>query len=101
MVTVTLPKLAALDKIIGQGTVELSNSGVSGSWLSATTAFGSVALNNAQPDTSYAVVVDIEEDDARIGNVVVYDKATNGFKVKYTGGAAGPVTARWTALNTL
>lgn len=47
-----------------------------------------VALAVARDTLNYTVDVEIQGDIANVGDVVVYDKQLNGFKVKYTGSAA-------------
>lgn len=48
----------------------------------------------------YDVICTVEEasDIQRVGQVIVYDKTANGFKIKHTG-AADNVKVRWTILN--
>ena len=48
----------------------------------------------------YDVQLSIEEasDFSRVGDLVVYEKAANGFKVKFTGNADN-VKVRWTIIN--
>jgi hypothetical protein len=51
---------------------------------------------------SYAVLIEVTaaSDWGAVGQLIVYDKAQNGFKVKMTGSAAS-VTFRWTIINTV
>ena len=53
-----------------------------------------------QLDTpGYSVLTEVTEGDpARIGDIIVYDKSSNGFKLKYTG-SAGNAKIRWTLVN--
>lgn len=49
---------------------------------------------------NYAVVIDVISSNGDYGQLIVYDKTQNGFKVKMTGGASS-VTFMWTLLNPL
>ena len=49
---------------------------------------------------SYAVVIDVISSIGDYGQLIVYDKTQNGFKVKMTGSASS-VTFMWTLLNPL
>ena len=49
---------------------------------------------------NYAVVIDVISSNGDYGQLIVYDKAQNGFKVKMTGSASS-VTFMWTLLNPL
>lgn len=49
---------------------------------------------------NYAVVVDVISSNGDYGQLIVYDKTQNGFKVKMTGSASS-VTFTWTLLNPL
>ena len=49
---------------------------------------------------NYAVVIDIISSNGDYGQLIVYDKTQNGFKVKMTGSASS-VTFMWTLLNPL
>ncbi len=51
---------------------------------------------------NYSVLVEViaASDWGAVGQLIVYDKAQNGFKVKMTGSAAS-VTFRWTIINTV
>lgn len=66
-------------------------------WVSSFTPSVLVALPQALPDTNYAVAVALEAatNVAAVGEVVVYDKAVNGFKIRHTG-SADNVRVRWT-----
>lgn len=46
-----------------------------------------VALKNAKSHSDYSVDAVAENDNGTIGDIVIYDKLLNGFKVKYTGSA--------------
>lgn len=48
----------------------------------------------------YAVVIDVISSNGDYGQLIVYDKTQNGFKVKMTGSASS-VTFMWTLLNPL
>ena len=47
-----------------------------------------VALQTPRDNFDYTVTVEIETPTDNVGDVIVYDKQLNGFKVKYTGSAA-------------
>ncbi|OQP06856.1 hypothetical protein B1690_05970 [Geobacillus sp. 46C-IIa] len=47
---------------------------------------------------NYAVVLDVISSNGDYGNLIIYDKTQNGFKVKMTGSASS-VTFIWTLLN--
>jgi len=49
---------------------------------------------------NYAVVIDVISSNGDYGQLIVYDKTQNGFKVKMTGNASS-VTFMWTLLNPL
>jgi hypothetical protein len=59
-----------------------------------------VALPYTLPSADYGVDVEVESatDVTAVGAVTVYDKATNGFKVKISG-SADNIRMRWTLLN--
>ncbi len=46
-----------------------------------------VALEHERDNLTYRVGVEVLEADGLVGDVQVYDKALNGFKLKYTGSA--------------
>lgn len=50
------------------------------------------------PDYDVHVTVEDASDVGRVGQVIVYDKTANGFKLRHTG-AADNVKVRWTILN--
>ena len=50
-----------------------------------------VSLTAYMPDTHYAVVTQIKSAVGNPGEVEVFDKLTNGFKLKTTGSASGVV----------
>lgn len=52
-------------------------------------------MNN---DYGVYVVVDEATDVQRVGDIVIYDKQPNGFKIKITGDADN-VKLRWTLIN--
>ncbi len=47
-----------------------------------------VALSATRDTLDYIVDAEIQGDVTNVGDIVVYDKQLNGFKVKYTGSAA-------------
>lgn len=47
-----------------------------------------VALEPAMDNLDYIVSPEIQGDVVNAGDIVIYDKQTNGFKVKYTGSAS-------------
>ena len=46
-----------------------------------------VALVNRQRNTSYVVIAEVTSTGGNIGEVTITDKAVNGFKIGYSGGA--------------
>ncbi|WPZ28191.1 phage tail protein [Sulfitobacter sp. OXR-159] len=69
-------------------------------WTSVIEPFAAVAFADALPSADYMVSVEIEDatNIAAVGDVVIYDKANNGFKIGQTG-SADNVRIRWTAIN--
>lgn len=47
-----------------------------------------IPLGTRRDTLDYIVTPEIQGDTTNVGDVVIYDKQTNGFKVKYTGSAA-------------
>ena len=47
-----------------------------------------IALTNKRDTLDYTVDAEIQGDTVNVGDIVVFDKQLNGFKVKYTGSAA-------------
>lgn len=81
----------------GQGTITNSESNgyFRGSYPFATVTFDGTQINTPNYDV---LVTPISGDVGLIGDLVVYDKTRNGFKVKMTGSAKS-VTFLWTVLN--
>lgn len=73
-----------------RGVATLANPTILGSWLSSAASFVSVSISPALPDANYSVFLDLRgaSDLARAGNLEVYDKASNGFKIRSTGPAS-------------
>ena len=46
-----------------------------------------VALGRERNDTDYLVLTETIDANASVGDVRVYDKATNGFRIAYSGSA--------------
>lgn len=46
-----------------------------------------VALKTAAENTDYVVLLEVGDSVGNVGDIVVYDKLINGFKVAYTGSA--------------
>ena len=46
-----------------------------------------IALVNRQPNTRYTVIAEIPASAGNIGDIRISDKAVNGFKMEFTGGA--------------
>jgi len=69
-------------------------------WLTTFDPWASVSFPEVLPAADYAVELEVESatDPAAVGTLVVYDKATNGFKLRQTG-SADNVHVRWTLLN--
>lgn len=47
-----------------------------------------IPLGTRRDTLDYIVSAEIQGDTTNVGDVVIYDKQTNGFKVRYTGSAA-------------
>ena len=47
----------------------------------------SVALNKTQKNTKYVIIAEVTSVAGNIGDIVVSDRLTNGFKMAFTGGA--------------
>lgn len=47
-----------------------------------------ISISNTRTNTNYSVDAEIIEHTGEVGDIVVYDKMVNGFKVRY-GGSAG------------
>lgn len=47
-----------------------------------------VALSNMRSTTDYRVLTEIQGNTVNVGDIVVYDKQINGFKIAYTGSTA-------------
>lgn len=80
-----LERTTALEGL--SGTATITRSGSTGDWDTTATQFVSVALSPARADTDYTVIITPTDADdmAAIGEIEVYDKATNAFKVKISG----------------
>jgi hypothetical protein len=87
-----------------QGEATITSSG--GSYFRDADPFVTVSLpSDALPQINspkYAVLIEIisASDWGAVGQLIVYDKAQNGFKVKMTGSATS-VTFRWTLINNI
>lgn len=46
-----------------------------------------IALEHERDNLTYRVGVEVVEADGLVGDILVYDKALNGFKIRYTGSA--------------
>lgn len=46
-----------------------------------------ISIINTRTNTNYSVDTEIIEHTGEVGNIVVYDKMVNGFKVRYDGSA--------------
>jgi hypothetical protein len=55
-------------------------------WFGSTVQ--TVALPTKRDSFDYTVAVEVQTPVDNIGDIIVYDKQVNGFKVKYTGSAA-------------
>lgn len=53
-----------------------------------------IALEHERDNLTYRVGVEVVEADGLVGDILVYDKALNGFKIRYTGSARN-VTLRY------
>lgn len=79
------------------GVATITRASASDGWLHSADPSASIALSPALPDAAYAVHVDLisADDLGRVGQVVAYDRAANGFKLRFTG-ATSNVQVRWT-----
>lgn len=68
---------------IEKGRVALTNTKTYPFNDSATT----VAFQNECIDRNYFVITDVLNSDGEIGDVEIFDRAVNGFKIAYTGSA--------------
>lgn len=83
-----------------QGVVEIINPDAN-IYFREADPFAIIAIEGyTQIDTpEYSVLTEITEGDpAWIGDIIIYDKSSNGFKIKYTG-SAGNAKIRWTLVN--
>lgn len=71
-------------RVVETGTVTLTNS----QEFPFNNSKRTVALQTAQANTDYLVVVDIGEFTGNVGDIVVTDKMTNGFAIQHTGSAS-------------
>lgn len=69
--------------ICEEGTVTLTNS----KKFPFNDSRATVALVNRQRNTSYVVIAEVTSTGGNIGEVTITDKAVNGFKIGYSGGA--------------
>lgn len=78
------------------GDVTITRSAQSDGWFDSAAPFASVALSPARADTSYSVeaMVTSADDFGAVGQVIAYDLATNGFKLKVTG-STDNIGVRW------
>lgn len=53
-----------------------------------------IALEHERDNLTYRVGVEVVEADGLVGDILIYDKALNGFKIRYTGSAQN-VTLRY------
>ena len=85
---------------IQEGVVTITNSDTN-KYFRTSDPYVLVALTGyTQIDTpNYSILTEIVSGDpGLIGNVIVYDKASNGFKIAYTG-TAPTATIRWCLVN--
>lgn len=82
--------------VAATGDVTITRSAGSDGWFDSAAPFASVALSPARADAGYSVLVEVlsADDAAAVGDVTVYDRATNGFKVKFSG-STDNVAIRW------
>lgn len=85
---------------IQEGSVEINNSETDG-YFRTSDPFAMVALEGyTQLDSpDYSVLTEIVDGDpGLVGDIIVYDKSSNGFKIKYTG-SADYAKIRWALIN--
>ena len=71
-------------RVVETGTVTLTNS----LEFPFNNSKQTVALQTAQDNTDYLVVVDVGDFTGNVGDIVVTDKMTNGFAIQHTGSAS-------------
>lgn len=85
-----------------QGNATISNTIVNDGYFRSSEPFVEVALEGfAQinaPNYDVLITVTSSDDNGSVGDLIVYDKTQNGFKVKMTG-SAETVSFLWTLLN--
>ena len=75
-----------LENLAGE-IIEVTLTNSSGeAWFGSTVQ--TVALPTKRDSFDYTVAVEVQTPVDNIGDIIVYDKQVNGFKVKYTGSAA-------------
>lgn len=82
--------------VAATGDVTITRSAQSDGWFDSAAPFASVALSPARADAGYSVLTEVlsADDAGAVGDVTVYDRATNGFKVKFSG-STDNVAIRW------
>ncbi|MED4977232.1 signal transduction protein [Heyndrickxia faecalis] len=83
-----------------QGQATISNPGTSNGYFRSSEPFVTVSISGFPQINApnYDVLVSAQNDDGSVGELIVYDKTQNGFKVKMTGSSQS-VTFLWTILN--
>lgn len=69
------------------GTTTITRAATSDGWFSSAEPIATVALDPARTTADYHITWEVMDADdvGAVGDVIVYDKATNGFKIKFTG----------------
>lgn len=84
-IALMITHMLSLEKIVKTETheVTLSNTDT----FPFSNAVSTVALDTTRVDSNYNVDAEILEHDGSVGNIEIFDKLTNAFKVKYFGPA--------------
>lgn len=97
------PSYAKVSDYAVQGVATITNSTTEtySGWVRSAMPYVVVSLSAAQPNANYAVLTDIVSySGGKVGELKVYDRLNNGFKVGITGNASS-VTFRWAIVNKL
>ena len=97
---VTIPANNTSNSLAAVTLTDLRVTQAANAWITTFDPWISVSFADALPAADYGVALEVEgaTDPAAVGALIVYDKATNGFKIRHTG-SADNVRIRWTLLN--
>lgn len=82
--------IAALQQFVSRhGTVQTGSITLTNSLeFPFNNSYHTIALTNAQSNTDYIVLTEIEDFTGNVGEVAVVDKMTNGFALEFSGSAS-------------